>query len=198
MRRMIRVAIICMCVVVFLSACGGSPQPTAAPPTQQPQVIQPPTSAPVMDAPTPTQLIRETLPPEWTLTPAPTSPGGLAQPVGTPIPTFDMINAVLLTSPTRETCDSFQIQYDQTTITFQRGTDARVAWTQVSDALAYRVTLYNENRDTVYTAIVGEQTFSFGATLFTLPQRYFWEVRPFDRDGNQLCAAVGAILIPTN
>lgn len=114
------------------------------------------------------------------------------------MPTFDMVNAVLLTSPTREACAAFGIQYDQTALTFNRRENARVTWTRVSSAVAYRVTLYDEARSTVFVTIVGETTTDFGNTLFDGQARYFWEVRPFDSTGVQLCAAIGGMLIPIN
>lgn len=192
----------CLILLAILLAACGAPQPTAAPsetPMPPPQVAtdlpEQPTSAP-----TATPLERATLPPEWTLTPSATSLEGSAsvQPQGTAVPTFDMINAVLLTSPTLEVCSDFTILYDQTETTFNRSNNAHVAWTPVRDALAYRITLYNEARDTVFSVIVGETFTDFGSNLFAFQQRYFWEVRPFDRNGVQLCAAIGAILIPIN
>ncbi|MBL8134348.1 MAG: hypothetical protein JNL42_20975 [Anaerolineae bacterium] len=194
------IASITITLMLVLSACG-TPPPATQPPTAPAVENAQPTHTPVPHTPEPslTAVIRATLPPEWTLTPSATPPESpTPQPQGTPVPTFDMVNAVLLTSPTREACAAFGIQYDQTALTFNRRENARVAWTAVSNAAAYRVSLYDEARSTIFATIVGETTTDFGNALFVGQARYFWEVRPFDGAGVQLCAAIGGMLIPIN
>ncbi|MBK8025931.1 MAG: hypothetical protein IPK19_32245 [Chloroflexi bacterium] len=192
-------------ITLFLLALGACATPAASPAPAQPPATQAATAMPSggqslpTGLPTATPLLRATLPPEWTPTPSVTpleSPTPMPQ--GTPVPTFDMANAVLLTSPTREACAGFTIQYDQTAMTFNRRENPRVTWTVVPNALAYRVALFDEARNTVFATIVGETTTDFGSHLFVGQARYFWEVRPFDNAGTQLCAAIGALLIPIN
>lgn len=109
-----------------------------------------------------------------------------------------MINALLITRPTTVACADFNIDDERTAYTVNRQADTQVAWTAVEGARAYRITLYDVERNTVYTAIIGETEFNFGPTLFKPFERYFWEVRPFDLEGVQLCAAKGALLVPIN
>lgn len=195
MRKVIRVAMLALLFV--LGACGGSqPEPTAQP-TSAPQSAPSAVPERPTDAPTPTPLSRATLPPEWTPTPSVTPLVSPTPTTGTLIATFDMINALLHTSPMSEVCANFQIT-GESDVTFPRNSGARVHWTQVPGAAAYRINLFNDEMDTIYTVIVGETTTDFGPTLFAIEQRYFWEVRPFDAQGNQICAAVGSMVVPMN
>lgn len=196
MRYMMRAALLAL--LFTLGACGGSPPDPTAQPTSAPNQSAP-TAVPdrPTDAPTPTQLSRVTLPPEWTLTPSVTPLHSPTPTAGTIIPTFDMINAILLTSPTLEGCTNFTISAESA-VTFPRESGGRVHWTNVPGAAAYRVNLFNDRNETIYTVIVGETTTDFGPTLFAMQQRYFWEVRPFDSQGNQMCSAIGSMIVPMN
>ncbi|MDZ4770603.1 MAG: hypothetical protein SGJ24_15870 [Chloroflexota bacterium] len=180
--------------IALLSGCGSAAptlQPSATPPPTMIEVRENPATA----LPTPTALRRATLPPAWTPT---TSVTPLPSDTPTPIPTFDMINAILITSSTRVVCGTFAIDYSATNTSFDRTRNPRVTWSAVEDALAYRITLYDQARKTLYTAIIGETTFNFGSALFAPVQRYFWDVRPFNSDGEQLCTAIGGLLVPLN
>lgn len=197
MKIMVRLALLA-CLLV-LGACGGAPaEPTTQPTSVPEQSVPSATSERPTNEPTPTELSRATLPPEWTPTPSVTP---LQSPVptldGTPMPTFDMINAVLLTSPTQEACASFQISAESQ-VTFPRVEGAHVYWSDVPGAAAYRVNLFSDKSDTLFTVIVGETTTHLGPTLFAVQQRYFWEVRPFDAQGNQMCPAIGSMVVPLN
>lgn len=192
-RRACRGLMLAICAIV-LAACSGEVQPTAVPFTSTPQPSATPQPT-LPDAPTPTELLRATLPPTWTPIFSPT-PVPSATP--SPVPTFDMVNAMLLTSPTLQACSMFSIDLARTATTVDRTGNNRVTWMPVDGAVAYRVALYSEELVTLFATIVGETHFDFGGSLFQPLQSYFWEVRPLDRSGAQLCAAIGAVLIPIN
>ncbi len=193
MRRINHGLMLAICAIA-LAACSGEAQPTSVPPTATPRPSATPQPT-LPDAPTPTELLRATLPPTWTPIFSPTPVPSVTP---SPVPTFDMVNAVLLTSPTLPACSTFSIDLARTVTTVDRTGNNRVTWMPVDGALAYRVALYNEELVTLFATIVGETYFDFGGALFQPLQTYFWEVRPLDRSGAQLCAAIGAVLIPVN
>lgn len=187
--------------LVFLAGCSQG-EPTSVPPlvptTTIPNtaVVNTPSVFSQGDTPTPPPAFAPTLPPTWTQTASPTFVSTVTETPGTPTATLDLTNMAMLQNPTAAVCTSFRVLFEESVVSFPRGTNPRVSWTPVLDALGYRVTLLNEKRDMLILTIIAETTIDFGAETFEFEKSYFWEVRPINREGNQLCAAAGGALIP--
>jgi len=197
-----KVVSVVLIFLVFLVGCSqGEPTstPSTIPPTNAPnaEVVNTPGSFSQGDTPTPPPAFAPTLPPTWTQTASPTLPFTATETPGTPTPTLDLTNMAMIQNPTAVVCTSFRVLFEESSVSFPRGTNPRVSWTPVLDALGYRVTLLNEKRDMLVLTIIAETTIDFAAETFEFEKSYFWEVRPINREGNQLCAAAGGALIPT-
>jgi hypothetical protein len=204
-----------VCIALFMAACGQQ-QATQAPAaaTRRTEV----TSEAATEVPSPTELVRSTLPPTWTpvlsytpsitptasitLTPSITPTPSLT-PTVTPTvtltytPTPNMTNAFLLSQPLTPECADFGVDTTRTQRQFPSGTQPTVVWTPVESAVAYQIRLYDPNQTTIASETTIETEFTFDADLFELNQLYGWEVAPLDADGVQLCPARGGLLAPS-
>ncbi len=201
-----------LCILLFVAACGArTPNVITATPRT-------PTIVPTTLVPSPTQLVRGTLPPSWTpifswtptktLTPSITptftatytasltyTASNTFTPSWTPTP--NATNIALQNQPLAPECKAFGPDPLKNPRNFTVTTAPAVSWTPVSTAAAYLVRLYDNNHTTLLTQTTTETSMTFPADLFTISTSYAWEVAPVDSDGIQLCPARGALLFPT-
>ena len=197
---------------VLLGACSTQ---QATPPTVTWTPIPPTETA--SEVPSPTQIVRGTLPPTWTLeisyTPSitPTStvtltpsrtftptrtftPSLTASQTYTPTP--DLTNQALLSQPLAEVCTDFSADPTRDEGSFTFGTAPTIYWTEVETAAAYDLRLFDSNRVTVASDTTTDTEYTFDAALFNPNGFYGWEVSPLDADGVPICPARGSILRP--
>lgn len=175
-----------------LFGCGqqpAAPLPTLMP-TALPDAVETSTGVPT-EPPTSAPLVRATLPPTWTPSPAPT------QAVPTEIPLIeDTAASVPAEKPTLVACGPFREDRTRYNTTFTFGTNPVVAWVAASDAPSYRVNLIDELGEELFADYTADITFTFGADLFERGKRYGWSVYPMDALGQQMCISVGGELFP--
>lgn len=174
-----------------LVGCG---QQTAAPlPTLMPTALpvdaptatviptQPPTSAPI---------VRVTLPPTWTPSPAPVE----QLPTETPIVNQDV--SIPTEKPTLEACGPFREDRSRYNPQFRAGSDVTVAWVPATGASSYRVNVIDETGEEFFADYTADSSYVFKADLFARGKRYGWSVYPMDSLGQQMCISVGGELFP--
>jgi len=144
------------------------------------------------ESPTPRPTrVRPTLPPPFTATPTPTE---------TPTPTPDGPAATPVAPAAAEplpVCDSFAVDFSESSLQFPIETQPRAAWTPVEGATSYWVRLSDDTgrllRDDIFIA---ETFYDFDEDLFELGRVYAWTVAPRDAAGIQMCFAVGSEFQP--
>lgn len=174
---------------LFAAACAQQPEATAVP--TLPAATVEPTAEDGGLAPTPTEIVRATLPPTWTPEPLPS-----ATPTTAPLPTIDVTTEFMMAQPTLPACAAFDIDRERSAEAFTLGTSPLVAWQAVLAAVTYRVTLYDGDFNVLHEQDVLATQHIFSADLFRYDSFYFWEVRPLDRFGVQICLPRGGRLVP--
>lgn len=174
---------------LLAAACGQQPEATAIP--TLPSVTAEPAVEDAHLAPTATEIVRATLPPTWTPEPLPS-----ATPTAAPVPTIDVTTEFMMAQPTLPACAAFDIDRERSAEAFTLGTSPLVAWQAVLAAVTYRVTLYDGNFNVLHEQDVLTTQHIFSADLFRYDDFYFWEVRPLDRFGGQICLPRGGRLVP--
>jgi hypothetical protein len=174
---------------LFAAACAQQPEATVIP--TLPPVIVEPAVEDAHSAPTATEIIRATLPPTWTPEPLPS-----ATPTTAPVPTIDVTTEFMMAQPTLPACAAFDIDRERSAEAFTLGTSPLVAWQAVLAAVTYRVTLYDGDFNVLQEQDVPTTQHVFSPDLFRYDDFYFWEVRPLDRFGVQICLPRGGRLVP--
>jgi hypothetical protein len=177
-----RALIRCIClfgVMLTIAAC----VPRVAPPTQAVILVTATPGPTVTLAPSPTPLTRRTLPPTWTPSVFTATPDLVALPrEATNVP---------------EVCSEFSLDFNQNLPSFTLGFEPIIYWFRALGAPLYRVRLYDPSGALIFADDTASDSYTFGADLFTLTETYAWEVIPMDEARNQLCQAIGSILVGT-
>lgn len=172
------------CLSALIAGCAGQPAPPTAPP---PTIII--TATPATEAPTPTPLSRATLPPTWT-------PAGTETNTPEPTPTIDIRETLVNITPTPPACFTFGEDTERSSTLFTPGDSVSVFWVVMPDAVEYEVRLYDQDNNLLAAGVTSADEFRFDGVLFEFERSYYWTVRPFDDEGNQLCPITGGLLLP--
>jgi hypothetical protein len=173
-----------------LAGCGSSAQNAAPIPsaTRDANFVPSPDSS----APTLTEFFRPTLPPEWT-----PLPGETFVPTETPlpVPTGDATGTWLFRQPTATVCSNFRADVSQNLATFLPGLDLPITWQPVEGATGYKVTVQDQNMNTVFEDLTSAATmYVIPGSVLEVQPFYVWSVRPYEGAGRQLCNAVGLLV----
>ncbi len=141
--------------------------------------------------PTPTELMRVTLPAEWTREPTPEATPTSAV---TAAPTIDLTGTFVFGQPTRPACESFGVNTVLADTTYIPGQPIRLAWIEVPNASAYRVSFVDASRNVLYERDIAGTTMDIPGEIVGRDAIYLWTVRPLDFGSNQMCNSVGALL----
>ncbi|MBI5669769.1 MAG: hypothetical protein HZC41_17365 [Chloroflexi bacterium] len=182
----------CGLSLFVLAGCGqqsDAPLPTLMP-TALPAEAATATTIPTQ-APTSTPLVRATLPPTWTPSPA----SAQEQPTETPLTANQEVN-IPAEKPTLEACGPFREDRSRYNPQFVAGTDVMVAWVPATGAPSYRVNVVDESGEEFFADYTADSTYTFKADLFERGKRYGWNVYPMDALGQQMCISVGGELFP--
>ena len=182
-------------VCAVLGACTGADEslPTLAPmeaasPTVEATLTD---AAPLEPTATATLVrVRPTLPPTFTPTPSPTVE---------PSPTLVFPSATPFVSAATPdpNCNQFTVNFEASTSQFNIGEAPTIAWNGIPGAELYRIIIRTENERVVTDQIyIAETTYRLPPNLFTPGVVYGWEVYPINARSDQMCFAVGSILIP--
>ncbi len=190
--KFIAFLLVIITVAVACSPAAEETLPTLAPEalaSPQPPAVDTPvesssTATPALPAATPTRF---ELPPTWTPTFTHTP---------SPTPTFTPSPEPVLPPTLPATCDTFAVDRERSSRTFNVGTSPLVAWTEAEGTLYYRLTVYNDIGMPIFEELVTETQYALPADLFEEGRRYGWQVHPVDQAGIQMCYNRGAELIP--
>jgi hypothetical protein len=96
-------------------------------------------------------------------------------------------------------CETFAIDYDKSTMTFQIGTAPTAAWTTVDGAVRYHVEVADANGRTMKSDLyIPETSYTFDAKMFEGNSNlYTWKVYPINQAGDQMCFAIGGEMYPS-
>ncbi len=183
-------------VCALASACngGGEALPTLVPVEVTPPTVEatPTDAAPAEPTATSTPVrTRPTLPPTFTPTPTPTE-----EP--TPTRVFPTATPFVSAATPDPNCALFTVNFTDSTTQFTVGEAPRIAWNGIPGAELYRIIIRTENERVVTDQIyIAETRYDLPPNLFTAGVAYGWEVYPINARNDQMCFAIGSILIPT-
>lgn len=176
---------IALLTLLALAACAQPPTSPEGVPTVPLSLTLP------TQAPTPTPIVRATLPPTWTpFVPPPTE---------TPVivPTLDLTATAIILTPTLEICAAFLPDSARTSVSFPYGDPALIAWLPFEVASTYDVRLYDATTDAVVLhTITGANELTIPETYFAVDGSYYWLVYPLDVNRVVLCPPIGGVLFP--
>lgn len=173
-------------LIVTLAGCGGPGQViyvTSTPFTSS--------DLPAAPNPSPTPLVRPTLPAEWTRPPTAIPTVELLVTAG---PTIDVTGTHLFSQPTRPACGVFTVDSVTSQTTYLPGEPIRLAWVAVNGAAVYRVSFVDATRSVLFERDVAGTSIDIPGSIVGRDPFYLWSVRPLDFGANQMCNSVGALL----
>jgi hypothetical protein len=92
-------------------------------------------------------------------------------------------------------CSNFRADVSQNLSTFLPGLDLPITWQPVEGATGYKVTVQDQNVNTVFEDLTSPATtYLIPGSVLRVEPFYIWTIRPYDGAGRQLCNAVGLLV----